>query len=331
MQNPSTVLILGARGRFGQAVARAFVKAGWQVHGQIRPGAKGLSIPGVKWLPISLSDFASLSAASTGATVVVNALNPVYTHKAWSTEALPLLESAIRVTRELNATLIQPGNVYNFGEEMPAVLKVDTAQVSKGVKGRIRIAMEKRLQQATNDGALRAIVLRAGDFFGTGTGTWLDQAVAKDLKKGRITWPGKLDVATPWAYLPDLALALVRVAERGEQLPAFSQLHFTGHTATGQEWINVLTSVARENGWLSEIDEPKVSAIPWALFRLLGPLMPTFAALAEMQYLWRTPHRLDNQELRSLIGDEPRTGFEDAVRQSLLDIGLSTKTAPVSV
>jgi nucleoside-diphosphate-sugar epimerase len=297
----------------------------------MRPNAQSLSIPSVKWLSIPLSDLASLKIASTRATVVVNALSPVYTHKAWSAETLPMLESAIHLSRELNATLIQPGNVYNFGEEMPAVLKVDTVQVSKGVKGRIRIAMEKRLQEATNDGMLRAIVIRAGDFYGTGTGTWLDQAVAKDLRKGRITWPGKLDVATPWAYLPDLAGALVRVAERREQLPAFSQLHFSGHTATGQEWINVLTSVARENGWLSDTGEPKVRAIPWPLFRLLGPLMPNFAALAEMQYLWRTPHQLDNRELLSLIGDEPRTSFEDAVRQSLLDIGISTKPAAVSL
>ena len=41
MTHASTVLILGARGRFGQAAARAFARAGWQVLGQVRPGAQG--------------------------------------------------------------------------------------------------------------------------------------------------------------------------------------------------------------------------------------------------------------------------------------------------
>lgn len=35
----TTVLILGARGRFGMAAARAFADAGWRVLGQTRPGA----------------------------------------------------------------------------------------------------------------------------------------------------------------------------------------------------------------------------------------------------------------------------------------------------
>jgi hypothetical protein len=46
-----------------------------------------------------------------------------------------------------------------------------------------------------------------------------------------------------------LAEPLLRVAERREQLPAYSQFHFTGHTATGQQWINVLSAVAKENGY----------------------------------------------------------------------------------
>ena len=33
----NTVLILGARGRFGLAAARAFAAAGWRVLGQVRP------------------------------------------------------------------------------------------------------------------------------------------------------------------------------------------------------------------------------------------------------------------------------------------------------
>ena len=37
--NANTVLILGARGRFGLSAARAFANAGWRVLGQTRPGA----------------------------------------------------------------------------------------------------------------------------------------------------------------------------------------------------------------------------------------------------------------------------------------------------
>jgi nucleoside-diphosphate-sugar epimerase len=333
MTTASTVLILGARGRFGQAAARAFARAGWQVLGQVRPGAQGPAIAGVHWLALQPSDTAALakaagatsSAAARGAAVVVNALNPVYTHKAWRAEAPALLESAIRISQVLDATLMMPGNVYNFGESMPALLREGAAQQATGVKGRIRIAMEQRLQAATQDGSLRAVVIRAGDFFGSGTGSWLDQAVAKDLARGRVTWPGPLDVATPWAYLPDLARSFVKVAQQRSQLDAFAPLHFAGHTVTGQQWVDALTSVAWEQGWLPADGRLRVSRMPWPLLRVAGLVLPTLAALADMRYLWRTPHQLDNQNLCALIGDEPRTPFDDAVRQSLNDLGLLTR------
>jgi len=331
MTTPSTVLILGARGRFGQAAARAFARAGWQVLGQVRPGAQGPAIAGVHWLALEPSDTAALANAARGAAVVVNGLNPLYTHQAWRTEAPALLESAIRISQVLGATLMMPGNVYNFGEAMPALLREGAPQAATGVKGRIRIAMEQRLQAATLDGSLRAVVIRAGDFFGSGTGAWLDQAVAKDLARGRVTWPGPLDAATPWAYLPDLARTFVKVAQQRNGLDAFAQLHFAGHAVTCQQWVDALTSVAWDQGWLPANGTLRVSRMPWPLLRVVGLVVPTLAALAEMRYLWRTPHQLHNQRLCALIGDEPRMPFDDAVRQSLDDLGLLARPGAATV
>ena len=165
-------------------------------------------------------------------------------------------------------------------------------------------------------------MLRAGDFFGSGTGSWIDQAIAKDLPRGRITWPGPLDVATPWAYLPDLARTLVRVAQERHRLAAFECLHFAGHHVTAQQWLRSFTAIAAEQGWLPATGALRVGKLPWPLLRLAGLVAPTFAALADMRYLWSTPHRLDNTRLRALIGDEVHTPFDQAVRQALADLGL---------
>ena len=105
--NPSTVLILGARGRLGLAAARAFAQAGWQVLAQVRPGARGPALPaiaGVWWMPVAVEDTAALAAQAQGAQVVVHALNPAYTHKAWREEAPALMEAAIAVTRTALST-----------------------------------------------------------------------------------------------------------------------------------------------------------------------------------------------------------------------------------
>ena len=116
----------------------------------------------IEWLGIDLYDTQALAQAAQGASVVVHALSPAYTHKAWREEAPALMEAAIAVSRQLRATLMLPGNVYNFGESMPPVLREDTPQAATGFKGRMRVQLEQRLQAATQGGEMRAVVLRAG-------------------------------------------------------------------------------------------------------------------------------------------------------------------------
>jgi nucleoside-diphosphate-sugar epimerase len=318
----SSVLVLGGRGRIGLAAARAFANAGWRVHAQVRPGASGPSIPGVNWLAIAPEDTPALATAAQGATVVVHALSPAYTQKAWRAGVLRLTDAAIAVTRELGATLMLPGNVYNFGEGMPCVLAEDTPQAPTTLKGRLRVASEERIRAATRDGAMKAVVIRAGDFFGSGSGSWLDLVIAKDLKAGKVTYPGAMNVPTAWAYLPDLARTFVRVAERRAQLPSFETLHFAGHDVTGAHWADALRDIAWEQGWLGARGELRVRSLSWPLMRAVGLFVPTVAAICEMRYLWRTPHGLANAKLRALIGDEPHTPFADAARRALAEVGL---------
>ncbi len=60
------------------------------------------------------------------ADVVVNATNPLYTKR--DTEAVPMARTANDVALQLDATLIFPGNVYNFGASMPALLTEATVR-----------------------------------------------------------------------------------------------------------------------------------------------------------------------------------------------------------
>ena len=314
----STVLILGARGRFGLATARAFCDAGWRVLGQVRPGADVSAEPRVEWLATDLQNTQALALAAQGASVVVHALNPAYTHKAWRAQVTPMMDAAIAITRALNATLMLPGNVYNFGTSMPSVLREDTPQIAQTVKGQIRIALEAQLQRSS----VRGVVIRAGDFFGSGRGTWFDQVIVKDIQRGKFSYPGQRDVATAWAYLPDLARTFVAVAQKRAQLGGFEVFHFKGRSMTGQQWLDALDPIARVQGWVKPEGHVSFTRLPWPLMRIGALFVPTFAALSEMRYLWDTPHTLANDKLKALIGAEPHTPLSFAVQTALGDLGL---------
>jgi nucleoside-diphosphate-sugar epimerase len=314
----ATVLILGARGRFGLAAARAFADAGWRVLGQMRPGAQAGADQRIEWLATDLQDTQALAAAARGTAVVVHALNPAYTNAAWRGQVAPMMDAAIAVTRALDATLMLPGNVYNFGAAMPAVLREDTPQLAQTVKGQVRIAMEAQLQRS----GVRAVVIRAGNFFGSGRDTWFDTAMVKRIQKGVFTYPGSSGVGTAWAYLPDLARTFVAVAQQRAQLPTFEVLHFAGYQLTAQQWLDALNPLARAQGWVAPQGHVKLSSLPWPVIRLGALFVPTWAALLEMRYLWDTPHRLDNDKLMALIGSEPHTPLPLAAQQALADLGL---------
>ena len=316
---PSTparrVLILGANGRLGAAAARAFADAGWEVLAQVRraPATRALRITP---LAIPLGQTAALAAAAAGASVVVHGVNPLYTR--WDEEAMPLLRQGLAVCRALGAHFMLPGNVYAFGERMPAVLREDTPERPSHRKGEQRAAMEAEIDTATRDGRITASVIRAGDFFGAGTGSWIDLLIAKDLARGKLVYPGPLDVPHAWAYLPDLARAFVAVASQ-PQPPRFRRWHFAGHTLTGAQLLDGLAAAAASLG-IAPAGGWRRGGFPWALIRLGGIAVPMWRELARMSYLWRVPHALDGEALAGLPGSV-QTPIETALRDTLLALG----------
>jgi nucleoside-diphosphate-sugar epimerase len=276
----STVLILGAQGRLGSALVEAFAAKGWRVVAQSRrPGATAAATA----ITCDLRDVQQVVKSARGGPVdvVIHAANVVYTR--WATEAQPMNDAAISIATLLGATLMLPGNVYNFGTSMPELLLSNTPQLARTSKGLIRIAMEQALAKASAQGT-QTIVIRAGDFFGSGVGSWFDQAIARDLPKGKLTYPGPLGLVHAWAYVPDLAATFVRVAEARLSLAAMTTVMFAGHAVTGDELVRTVRGIAPH--------PLKVGGMPWWLIRAVGVVKPLWRDLAEMSYLWQRPHRL---------------------------------------
>ncbi len=319
-----TVLILGANGRFGQAATQAFAAAGWRVLAQMRRTPVSALPPGATALPVDLNDGATLAAQAAGASVVLHAVNPVYTR--WAAEALPALHQGLNVAQQLGARFMLPGNVYNFGQQMPALLKHTTEPRPSNNLGRIRVAMEEALQARALQG-LDSVVIRAGDFFGSGTGSWLDLVIAKDIARGKLVYPGPLDVIHAWAFLPDLARAFVAVAETPAQR-GFQTMHFAGHALTGRELLAALQDAAQAQG-LRPAAGFKTGGMPWGVIRAVGLVYPLWRELARMSYLWRVPHALDGTALASAVAHLSSTPITQALRNALADLGHGAKPTPL--
>jgi nucleoside-diphosphate-sugar epimerase len=309
------IIVLGAAGQLGRAAAQAFLGAGWQVASLVRGSSAAGALPGTEIIEVDARDAASVVAAASGADVVLHALNMAYTE--WDRFALPFAETAIAAARENRATLVFPGNLYNFGASMPAWIDETAAPRPTSRKGMIRVAIEARMREAAEAG-VRTIVLRAGDYFGgAGAGSWFDRVVIKEIGAGRLTFPGPLDIIHEWAYLPDLAQALVRVTDRREELAPFATFGFAGHAVTGRQFTTAVSRACRRDF--------KVDFMPWRFLKLMGIVVPVFRELSDISYLWTTPHAINGARLAEVIGDLPHTPMDQAVSASLTALGFKRR------
>lgn len=333
------VLVLGANGRFGRAAVDAFAAAGWQVIAQVRRAPVHPWPKGVEVLEEGVLNAAELAAALAAASnpahpssavggppVLVHAINPAYTR--WDAEAMPALKVALEVAQLARAHVMLPGNVYNFGREMPERLHEGVPFNPSTPKGALRVAMEQAMARVAQDNALPATVIRAGDFLGPGSGTWLDLAIAKGVARGRLVYPGPLKAVHAWAYLPDLASAFVEVASRSSQL-GLKTLHFEGHSLTGDELIEGLQQAAGQLGVRPKKDW-QVAGMPWALMGALGWLRPMWREVASMSYLWSVPHRLSGEKLQAFVGKPLTvTPIQIALHRCLQDlVGSESRSVP---
>ena len=317
-------MILGANGRLGQACTKAFASAGWRVIAQTRKAVKTQLPAGVTALVTGDDPIEQFVAKLQNVDVVIHAMNPAYTNAAWTAHVPAMMASAIEVAQSLNACLMFPGNVYNFGADMPKLMDETAPQHPTTVKGRLRVDVELALRQATQSSNLQAIIVRAGDYFGSGSGSMFDKVTVSKIKKGTFTHSGPISIATPWAYLPDLAQTFVLVAERRQQLAKFEVLHFAGHTLSGHDWLRALAPLAQAHGWVANGQALKTAALPWPVMRVIAWFNPELASLVEMRYLQSTPHALDNTRLLKLIDTEPHTPLAKAAVSALSDLGLMT-------
>jgi nucleoside-diphosphate-sugar epimerase len=344
-----TVLVLGANGRFGQAAAQAFAAAGWRVLAQTRrplafhaanprhaPPAAADRPGAIQPMEIALEQADEIVHRAAGASVVVYGVNPLYTR--WPQEVLPLARAGMDIAQRLGATFMLPGNVYNFGERMPALLTEGTPERPTTDKGRLRCDMEAEMAARAQPapGAawapMRSIVVRAGDFFGCGEGTWIDQLIARSIRAGKLSYPGPMDTPHAWAYLPDLAQAFVALAAvataPSPALPAAARFHFAGHTLTGAQLLDAIEAAARQTQLLPPGAPPlRRRAFAWWAVRAVAWAVPLWRELVKMSYLWRVPHALDGRLLAQTVGGVPATPLPEALRASLRTLLPATSAA----
>ncbi len=318
MDTTKTALVLGATGGIGGEMVRQLLAADWQVRALTRGETPSPRRDNIEWLRGDALSRTDVLAAANGCAVIVHAVNPPG-YRQWGQLVLPMLDNTIAAAIAENATIVLPGTVYNFGPDAFPVLQEDAPQRPLTRKGAIRVGLEARLERASTQGA-RAIIVRAGDFFGPRAGNnWFSQGLVKPGQSVRkVLYPGAPGVGHQWSYLPDVARTMLQLLAVRDSLPAFARFHMAGHwDHDGRQMTAAIARVVQRATGAA----PAIKRFPWWLVALASPFVTTLREMREMRYLWHAPLSMDNARLLAVLGREPHTPLDEAVRVTLEGMG----------
>jgi nucleoside-diphosphate-sugar epimerase len=301
-------VVLGA-GAIGQGTARELAGAGHEVQIVSRSGRRP-EVEGVTAVAADAGDVDHLTTLATGASAIVNALNPPK-YTTWERDWPPLAAAALTAAERTGAGLVTVDNLYAYGL-VDGPMTEATPRRPNGHKGELRARMWEAALEAHRAGRLRATSLRASDYTGPGVRetSLLNSMVITPALKGRPVWlvMGGADVPHTWTDVRDTARLAAVLA--------------TDDRSWGQAWHvpsaepRTVREVVADVAQVCGRAPGAVHGIPRGVVTALGAVVPLLKELRETRHQFERPFVLDSSHTQSVFGLRP-TPWEQTLEASV--------------
>lgn len=270
-------------GPAGAATARLLAEKGHSVRVVTTSGRS--PEPGIEHVALDATDSARLTEAAQGAAAIYNCAAPPY-HR-WASDWPPLASSLCAAAEATGAVLVILGNLYGYGP-VDGPMTEELPLAATGTKGRVRAAVWKEARDLHEQGRIKAVEVRASDFFGPGVtdgGHLATRVMPKVLRGKPVSSLGDPDTPHSWSYLPDVAAALAEVA--GEERAWGRAWHVpTAPARSTREMVDRLATQA-------ETGPVAVRRLPSAVLGLASLVSPLLRELKEVRYQFDRPFVVD--------------------------------------
>ncbi len=304
-------LILGFTGNFGRAQAEALLNDGWQLNIMLRNPKKAEDDALFDNTNISLFKgdamvFDDLLLAGQDCQVIVHGVNMAY--DLWPNLMPKITDNVLNAAKNLNASILFPGNIYNFAAEDGPIYHEQSPQNPTTKKGKFRKQLEQDMAHFAQTQGVQVIILRAGDYWGpkSSESSFFKYLIMDNLPKGKVWLAGRDDVKHAWAYLPDLGAVGAALLAKRESLNLFEIFHFKGNDLTMDEMIMAVEAV---------VGKPlKRSGFPWLFIRLMGVFNKGMREMLELRFMGSVAQSFNQDKLTSLLDEVPNTPLEGALK-----------------
>ncbi|MFF5791008.1 NAD-dependent epimerase/dehydratase family protein [Paeniglutamicibacter sp. NPDC012692] len=296
-------LVTGS-GPVGTTVALALANNGHSVVLATRSGG-GPEHPAIRRMRADALDPAQVAAAMAGATAVFHCIHAAYSARAWA-ETLPRAEELVLAAAgDRGIPVLFPESLYSYSNPERPMAENSPRNAAGGKRGVRTALLNARAASGTH-----TVSVVASDFYGPHVEN--AHAGARMLESvfagRRLLAVGNPAQPHSFTYMPDLAAAMVRAAEREDLWNTVL------HAPTAQP--SSQRAMAEAYAAAADRPAPKVTGMSGGILRAIGLVHPATRELAEMAYQFDNPFMMDSTRSESLLGLSP-TPLADGARATV--------------
>ena len=296
-------------GPVGRELVKRLSKRGDQI--VVVQREKPRSLPeNVQLVNADLENFDATQAALASSDVVVCTVGLPYVAKVWARVWPSIMRNLLDACSKSSARFVFADNLYAYGPQTRPLTE-DMPSTTYGQKPRVRGVITRLWQQAHNDGKVKAVAVRAADFYGPAapTSVLTSYGVVRLLKGKPALSPYPPDNPHDFSYIPDFARALETLIDAPDD--AYGQTWHVPNPRPTHSLRELLTMAANMIGV-----PPRVQVLSPVLATILSLFRSDVRELKEMRYQWDQPFIVDSSKFMKRFWSDP-TPFEEGLRSTI--------------
>lgn len=265
--------------------------------------------------PADLTDREQLFKAVESSSIVYLTIGFEYNTSVWQKLWPPLMQNVIEACIANSAKLVFFDNVYSVGGDFVNHIIEESPFYPTSKKGEVRAGIDLMLLDKMKAGAIKAIIARAPDFYGTDISkSILMSLIYKNLASGKkAQWMFNAKVKHSFIYTPDAGKAIALLGNTPDAYNQIWNLPTDRRSLTAEQWIALF---AKEMG-----KSNKYQLIPGWKVRLAGHFVPFLKELFEMRYQFDRNYYFDSIKFEKYFKYSP-TKYEVGVKEIVAQLSI---------
>jgi nucleoside-diphosphate-sugar epimerase len=247
------------------------------------------------------------AVAGSAVTYLVAGLK--YDHKVWEEQWPKVMRNAIDACRRHQSALVFFDNVYAYGR-VDGIMTEETPYNPRSRKGEVRARIATLLMDEAKRGELRAMIVRAADFYGPGASLSVTNATVTERVKANKTpqWLGNPKAVHTFTYTPDAGRSLAML---GNTASAYGQVWHaltSKEPITGEAYVRLACETSRRRY--------KLQTVPRWMLSVMGLFIPVVRENMEMLYQFEYDYRFDSSKAERALGLTP-TSYREGIAATM--------------